>query len=194
LKTDPKRIAIFASGTGSNAEKMIQYFRQRPEADVVWVGSNKISAPVLAMAEGYGVWSEAFDKEALHRPEGVLKTLTDQDIDLIVLAGFMIMFPKIILDAFPDKVVNIHPALLPKFGGKGMYGMNVHRAVKEAGESQTGITIHLVNEHYDEGAIVFQETVAVEDQDSPEQIASKVQQLEHRFYPEVVAQLLSRQS
>ncbi len=194
MKTHPKRIAIFASGTGSNAEKMIQYFRQRPEADVVWVGSNKATAPALAMAEGYGVRSEAFDRATLNSPEGVLQTLIDQDIDLIVLAGFMIMFPKIILDAFPDKVVNIHPALLPKFGGKGMYGMHVHRAVKEAGEAKTGITIHLVNEHYDEGAIVFQESIAVETEDSPEEIAKKVQQLEHRHYPEVVAQILSGQS
>ncbi len=185
-------LAIFASGTGSNAVKMIEHFEHNPEISVSVVVSNKPGAPVLAKAAELGVATELIDKKAFFESDDILKLLEKYGVDFVVLAGFLWLVPASLVRAYDRRMVNIHPALLPKFGGKGMYGMHVHRAVKQAGERHSGITIHFVNEHYDQGDIVFQATCPVLQSDTPEDIASKVQRLEHHYYPLVVEQLLTR--
>lgn len=185
-----KKIVIFASGTGSNAEKIILHFKKSNLAHVVGIFSNNPRAKVLQLAENHKIDAVIFTKEELN--EGtVLKQIDIIQPDLIVLAGFLWKFPASIIQQYPNKVINIHPALLPKYGGKGMYGMHVHQAVLENKEEETGITIHYVNENYDEGAFVFQKTVSVIDCITPEQIAEKVHQLEHEFFPVVIASLLT---
>ncbi len=185
-----KKIVIFASGTGSNAEKIILHFKKSNLAHVVGIFSNNPRAKVLQLAENHKIDAVIFTKEELN--EGtVLKQIDIIQPDLIVLAGFLWKFPASIIQQYPNKVINIHPALLPKYGGKGMYGMHVHQAVLENKEEETGITIHYVNENYDEGAFVFQKTVSVTDCITPEQIAEKVHQLEHEFFPVVIASLLT---
>jgi phosphoribosylglycinamide formyltransferase 1 len=184
-----KKIAILASGSGSNAEKIIEYFKDSDKAQVAVVGSNKPDAFVLERAKKYHVPTLTFTRQEL--VEGLVEQrLTDMHIDLVVLAGFLLMVPENLVKSFPDQIVNIHPALLPKYGGKGMYGMKVHEAIKTQGELETGITIHYVNEKYDEGRVIFQETVAVEEHDTPADIAEKVHALEHKYYPKVIESLL----
>ncbi|SCY57639.1 phosphoribosylglycinamide formyltransferase [Flavobacterium caeni] len=184
-----KKIVLFASGSGSNAENIIRFFAQRAHGEVVAVFCNNPHAKVIDRAENLGVPVVVFDKEALHG-ESVLLKLRAFGPDLIVLAGFLWMFPAHIIAAFPNQIINIHPALLPKYGGKGMYGMHVHRAIREANETETGISIHYVDPHYDEGDLIFQAKVPVEAHDTPEQIAQKVQQLEYDHFPKVIEQLL----
>ena len=186
-----RKIAIFASGTGSNALNLITYFSEHPLAEVVLLVSNNPNAGALQHAARLNVPSAVFDKAAFNRPEIILSCLQQHGIDLIVLAGFLLHIPTFLVEAFPQSIINLHPALLPKFGGKGMYGMHVHRAVKEAGETLTGITIHYINEHYDEGMIIAQYSCPVEADDTPETIAQKVHELEYRYYPLVIEQLLS---
>ena len=186
-----RKIAIFASGTGSNALNLITYFSEHPLAEVVLLVSNNSNAGALQHAARLNVPSAVFDKAAFNRPEIILSCLQQHGIDLIVLAGFLLHIPTFLVEAFPQSIINLHPALLPKFGGKGMYGMHVHRAVKEAGETLTGITIHYINEHYDEGMIIAQYSCPVEAHDTPETIAQKVHRLEYRYYPLVIEQLLS---
>ena len=186
-----RKIAIFASGTGSNALNLITYFSEHPLAEVVLLVSNNSNAGALQHAARLNVPSAVFDKAAFNRPEIILSCLQQHGIDLIVLAGFLLHIPTFLVEAFPQSIINLHPALLPKFGGKGMYGMHVHRAVKEAGETLTGITIHYINEHYDEGMIIAQYNCPVEADDTPETIAQKVHRLEYRYYPLVIEQLLS---
>ncbi|MCH2198245.1 MAG: phosphoribosylglycinamide formyltransferase [Flavobacteriales bacterium] len=183
-----KRIAIFASGGGSNAARIIDHLKDSQLAEVVHVLSNRKSAGVHAIAESGGVPSMSFNRSALEEG-GVTSFLTSQNIDLVVLAGFLMKIPDNLLRAFPDRIVNIHPALLPNYGGKGMYGVNVHEAVKAAGEKESGMTIHLVNENYDEGKLLFQAKIAINDDDDASAIAKKVLQLEHRFYPQIVEAL-----
>jgi len=184
-----KKIAILASGSGSNAEKIIQYFQDSEKAQVAVVGSNKPDAYVLERAKKNHVPTFTFTKQELM--DGMVEQrLTDMHIDLVVLAGFLLMVPEGLIKSFPDQIINIHPALLPKYGGKGMYGMKVHEAIKSKGELETGITIHYVNEKYDEGRVIFQESVAVEKSDTPEDIANKVHALEHKYYPKVIESLL----
>lgn len=185
-----KRIAIFASGSGTNTEKIIQHFVNSSLAEVVLVLSNKADAFVLKRADKYNIPNTSFTREQLNSGEGVIKALKEKAPDLIVLAGFLWKFPEHILDEFPNQVINIHPALLPKYGGKGMYGMHVHEAVVENHESETGITIHYVNEEYDDGAIIFQATTAVNKSDTPEDVAVKVHQLEYQHFPIVIEKLL----
>lgn len=185
-------LAIFASGTGSNAVKMIQYFEQNPKISVSVVVSNKADAPVLAKATGLGLPTERIDRKSFYQSDQLLIVLEKHEVDFIVLAGFLWLVPPYLVHAFEGRMVNIHPALLPKYGGKGMYGMHVHRAVKEAGEPHTGITIHYVNERYDDGDIIFQATCPVKKTDTPEVIAANVQRLEHHYYPLVVEQLVTR--
>jgi phosphoribosylglycinamide formyltransferase-1 len=185
-----KRIVIFASGSGTNAQNIIQYFNERSSAKVVLVLSNRKEAKVLDRAKNLKVKGLCFNKEELIDPRGVLKILWEAKPDLIVLAGFLLMFPKHILDEFPDKVINIHPALLPKFGGKGMYGNYVHEAVIDNGETESGISIHYVNEFYDEGAIIFQKSIPVEKNDTPDLLAEKIHQLEYRYFPRVIEEVL----
>lgn len=184
-----RKIVIFASGSGSNAEKIILHFKNSDSVVVSTVFSNKPDAKVLEKAENLGVSTVVFDRNALSDGT-VLTKINAIQPDLIVLAGFLWKFPESIIEHYPGKIINIHPALLPEYGGKGMYGMNVHRAILENGEEKTGITIHYVNEHYDEGGIVFQAEVSIADCVSPEAIAAKVQELEHEHFPKVIENLL----
>jgi len=185
-----KRIVIFASGSGTNAQNIIQYFNEHPSAKVVLVLSNKKDAKVLERAKSLNVNNIYFNKEELIDPNGVLNLLRDEKPDLIVLAGFLLKFPKCILDDYPNKVINIHPALLPKYGGKGMYGRYVHEAVIDNRESESGISIHFVNEFYDEGAIIFQKSIPIEKGDTPDSLAEKIHQLEYSYFPKVVEEVL----
>ena len=186
-----KRIVIFASGSGTNTQNIVEYFQQGKLAKVVLVLSNKKDAKVLDRAEGLKTKASVFTKDELNSEKGVLKTLINANPDLIVLAGFLLKFPENILREFPNKVINIHPALLPNYGGKGMYGMYVHQAVVDNKEAETGITIHYVNENYDEGAIIFQKSVAVLKNDTPEDVAKKVHELEYEYFPKVIEELLN---
>lgn len=183
------RLAILASGSGSNAEKIMEHFRHSTKAEVALVSSNKADAFVLERAKKFGVPTFTFSKKEMDA--GVLLAkLQAEKIDWVILAGFLLKIPDELIRAFPDHMVNIHPALLPKYGGKGMYGAHVHEAVKASGDTETGITIHLVNEHYDEGKIIFQAATAVTPEDTPDTIAQKVHALEHRYFPEVIESLL----
>lgn len=181
---------IFASGNGSNAENIIKYFQKNGTAKVVAVFSNNRTANVLRRAHNLDVKALHFDREALYETDDVLNLLKDMKPDLIVLAGFLWIFPKKILKRFHNRVINIHPALLPKYGGKGMYGMNVHKAILEQKEIETGISIHYVNEKYDEGEIIFQTTTSIEPEDTVEDIAAKIHDLEYEHFPKVIEQLL----
>lgn len=185
-----KRIVIFASGSGTNSQNIIEYFQRGKFAKVVHVLSNKKDAKVLKRCKSLNVATSSFTKSELLAEDGVLQLLQKERPDLIVLAGFLLKFPAHILRAFSNKVINIHPALLPKYGGKGMFGMHVHEAVVENKEQETGITIHFVNENYDEGQIIFQESVALSGSDTPEMVAHKVHELEHAFFPQVLETLL----
>ncbi|WP_310993342.1 phosphoribosylglycinamide formyltransferase [Aequorivita marina] len=188
-----KRIVIFASGSGTNAENIIKYFQRAQFAEVVLVLSNKKDAKVLERAEKHEVRAAYFTKKELVSEVGVLKLLKETKPDLIVLAGFLLKFPEFIIAEFPDKVINIHPALLPKYGGKGMYGDFVHQAVLDNNESETGITIHYVNENYDEGAIISQQKVKLDDAETVESIAGKVHQLEYQWFPKVIEMVLKNE-
>jgi phosphoribosylglycinamide formyltransferase 1 len=184
-----KNIVLFASGNGSNAEEIIKFFKSNKEGSVVAIFSNKADAKVLDRAKNHNISSVVFSKAQLN--EGfVLEKLQQFQPDLIVLAGFLLKFPESILKEYP-KVINIHPALLPKYGGKGMYGMHVHQAVLENKEIETGITIHYVNEHYDEGEFIFQKSVNIEDCQTAEEIAYKIHVLEHQYFPTVISDVLN---
>jgi phosphoribosylglycinamide formyltransferase 1 len=186
-----KRIAIFASGTGTNAAKIIAHFKHHSTIEVALVVSNVANAGVLNMAAINSVETLLISKENFNDPSGCLAILEEKKIDWIILAGFLWKIPSFFVTAYPQDIINIHPALLPKYGGKGMYGMHVHKAVVAAKEPETGITIHYVNEHYDEGAIIFQAKCAIDSRDTPEQVAEKVHVLEHMYFPKVIEQLLS---
>ena len=181
-----KRIAIFASGNGTNAERIIKHFAGHPSIEVSLVLSNKSTAKVLEKAKNLVVETRVFTRDEFYGSEKVLSELRERNIDLIVLAGFMWLVPEYLVDAYSNRMINVHPALLPKFGGKGMYGMHVHRAVKEAGETETGITIHLVNEEYDKGRILHQAACLVDVSDTAESIAEKVHQLEYEHFPNTI--------
>jgi len=185
-----KRVVIFASGSGSNAENLIKFFHNSDNASVVQVLTNNPYAKVLDRCKKLKTSALSFNRIAFTQTEDVLNILKSSQPDLIVLAGFLWKFPENILKAFPNKVINIHPALLPKYGGKGMYGMHVHQAVVENNETETGITIHYVNENYDEGAIIFQAKCDVLPNDTTEDVASKIHELEMEHFPKVVDQLL----
>ena len=184
-----KNIVIFASGSGSNAVNIIRYFAGGSLARVVAVFCNKADAPVVEKARSLSVPVTVFDRETLNT-EAFAAKLDACRPDLIVLAGFLWKFPENFVDAYPKKIINIHPALLPRFGGKGMYGMHVHRAVVDGRETETGITIHYVNAGYDEGDVIFQEKVSVEPSDTCEHVAEKVQALEQACFPKVIESLL----
>ncbi len=181
-----KRIAIFASGRGSNAAKIMAHFSDDPHGVVALVCSNRADAGVLETAQENGIETYILDRARFNDGHSVVQQLKNANIDLVVLAGFLWKIPADMIEAFPNRIVNIHPSLLPKFGGHGMYGMNVHKAVIEAGESHSGITIHLVDDLYDHGARLFQARVKVEPNDTAEQLASRVLELEHRYYPKVI--------
>jgi phosphoribosylglycinamide formyltransferase-1 len=185
-----KRIIIFASGSGTNAENIIKYFHERKIAEVTHVFSNNLRAKVLKRAHALKVKALHFDKASFYDTNEVLNILKDAKPDIIVLAGFLWIFPKKIIEAFSNKVINVHPALLPKYGGKGMYGHHVHEAVVRNKEKESGITIHYVNEHYDEGAIVFQAKTSISEEDSAEDVAQAIHQLEYKHFPSVIEKLL----
>lgn len=186
-----KRIVIFASGSGTNAENLIKFFHNRENASVIQVLTNNPHAKVLDRCKILKVSALSFNKIAFTDTHDVLNILKASKPDLIVLAGFLWKFPDQILNKYPNKVINIHPALLPKYGGKGMYGMRVHEAVVANNEIETGITIHYVNEHYDEGAIIFQAKCSIEENDSAEDVAAKIHELEMKHFPKVVDKLLN---
>lgn len=183
-----KRIAIFASGSGSNAENIYHYFKGNAAIEVASFYCNNTKAGVIERAKKLGLPCHLFLKENFLNSEKIVDLLRGEQIDLIVLAGFLLKVPQNIIKGFPDRIINIHPALLPKFGGKGMYGSNVHKAVVEAREKKSGITIHKVNEHYDEGAILFQAECVVEPKDTPEIVATKVGKLEYEHFPKIIEQ------
>lgn len=184
--TRTHRIAIFASGSGTNAEEIMKRFQSHPSIEVVLLLSNNQQAYALERASKFNVPAKVFSRTIFRESEEVLRWLKEKKVTHIVLAGFMWLVPDYLIKSFPRKIINIHPALLPKFGGKGMYGMHVHEAVKTAGEKETGITIHDVNERYDEGKIVFQATCEVNITDTADQIAQKVHQLEYAHYARVI--------
>ncbi|MBT8235346.1 MAG: phosphoribosylglycinamide formyltransferase [Bacteroidia bacterium] len=186
-----KKLVLFASGSGTNVEAIANYFQDHPDVSISAVLTNKRDAKVIDRCNRLNISVLYFNKWAFYRSDTVLEILRKLNPDLIVLAGFMWKVPKSIVQAFEGRILNIHPALLPKYGGKGMYGMHVHTAVKDSGDKQTGITIHYVNEAYDKGAIIRQAQVAVSPQDSAEDIAKKVHQLEYQHYPEVIRELLN---
>ena len=187
-----KRIAIFASGSGSNAQKILEFFKKHPEAEVALILSNNPEAYVLQRADNFEVPSHIFDKQEFYKSDEIVSLLKNLQIDLIVLAGFLWLIPENLISAFPNRIINIHPALLPKYGGKGMYGDKVHKAVLNAGEEESGITIHYVNEHFDEGEMIHQSRFKIEKGDDLEMIKFKGQQLEHLHYPKVVEQILNK--
>ena len=185
-----KRIIIFASGSGSNAQKIIEYFSGSDFARVVSVCSNRKDAGVLQRAAMMNVPAMVFDRVDFYETDLILRHLEESNPDLIVLAGFLWKVPQKIVAAFCNRIINIHPALLPKYGGKGMYGDRVHRAVIENSEKESGITIHYINENYDEGDVIFQATCKIDNDDTPETLAEKVHALEHKYYPEIIEEIL----
>ena len=186
-----KNIAILASGAGSNAQKILEYFSDRMDIAVRLIVSNKPEAGVLNIAKLASVDTLVVSRDSFYTKTDLLVELDKRNIDFIVLAGFLWLIPSYLIQHYPDRIINIHPALLPKYGGKGMYGHFVHEAVHLAKETHSGITIHYVNEKYDEGSIVFQERCEILPSDQPVDIARKVQVLEHSYYPTVIDQLVS---
>ncbi|WP_343696264.1 phosphoribosylglycinamide formyltransferase [Flavobacterium sp.] len=188
-----KKIIVFASGSGTNAENIIKYFSNTQIARVVSVFTNNASAKVIDRAKNHQIPVEIFEKnELLER--NILQKIQEIDPDLIILAGFLLKFPENIIEQYPNKIINIHPALLPKYGGKGMYGMHIHRAIVNNKEKETGISIHYVNENYDEGAIIFQANVTLTDEDTPETVAEKIHELEQKHFPEIIHRILDENS
>jgi len=181
-----KRIAIL-----SNARRLVEHFAESKTAEIALIASNKTDAPVLSMALDNDIPTLTFNKNKFNDEKSVLYELALMKIDFIVLAGFLWLVPKVLIEHFPKKIINLHPALLPKFGGKGMYGMRVHEAVRAANEPETGITIHYVNEQYDEGDIIFQAKCQVKETDMPQDIARKIHELEHLHLPIITEELIT---
>lgn len=186
-----KNIVIFASGSGSNAQRLLEHFAQHPYIRVAALFSNNPDAHALKRAEMYHVPARLFNREDFYKSDKVVAQVQHFSPDLIVLAGFLWLVPQNLLHAFPDKIINIHPALLPHYGGKGMHGMHVHSAIVQAGEQESGITIHRINAEYDKGEFILQERCPVLPTDTPETLAARVLQLEHKYLPLVVEQLLT---
>lgn len=186
-----KNIAIFASGNGSNAEQISKYFFNNPTGKVKLILTNNPKAGVIERAEKLGIVSVIFDRDTFYFSEEIVDTLKENNINLVVLAGFLWLIPENILKAFKGKIINIHPALLPKYGGKGMYGSYVHEAVITAGEKKSGISIHFVNEKYDEGQVIFQAEVEIEKGETPESLALKIHELEYEHFPLIIEKILA---
>ncbi|MGB5818599.1 MAG: phosphoribosylglycinamide formyltransferase [Saonia sp.] len=185
-----KRIVLFASGSGSNVENIIHYFQDNPKVTVVCVLTNKRDAKVIDRCNRLNISALYFNRTAFYHTDCILDLLKSYNPSLVILAGFLWKIPENLIQNFSEKIINIHPALLPKYGGKGMYGMKVHQAVKENNESETGITIHFVNENYDEGAIIYQARTKVLNDDTPEAIAEKVHRLEYEHFPKIIEKIL----
>lgn len=189
-----KRIAIFASGSGSNAQKIMEHFKKHADVEVALVLTNNPEAYVLQRADNFEVPAHIFDKHEFYETDDTVQLLKNLKIDLLVLAGFLWLVPNNLLAAFPHKIINIHPALLPKYGGKGMYGDRIHQTVLANGDEESGITIHYVNEHFDEGEIIHQSRFKIEAGDDLEMIKFKGQQLEHQYYPKIIEQLIRKKN
>ncbi|MEI8203532.1 MAG: phosphoribosylglycinamide formyltransferase [Bacteroidota bacterium] len=185
------KLAVFASGNGSNAERIIQYFKKHSGLQISEIFTNNPHAYVIERAKTFGVECFIFNKEDLYQTNKVYNRLIELDISHIILAGFLWLIPENIIDAFPAKIINIHPALLPKYGGKGMYGMHVHQAVIEHNETESGISIHYVNKHYDEGDIIFQAKCTIEPNETAQSLAAKIHQLEYDNFPVVIEQIIN---
>ena len=183
------RIAIFASGSGSNAQKILEHFKSNAHGEVVLVLTNNPQAYVLQRADNFEIPTHVFSRNEFYQTEEVVKLLKNMEVDLIVLAGFLWLVPASLLKSFPNQIINIHPALLPKYGGKGMYGDNVHKAVLANAETESGITIHFVNEHFDDGEMIHQAKFKIEPGDTLDSIKLKGQQLEHQHFPKVIETL-----
>jgi phosphoribosylglycinamide formyltransferase-1 len=187
-----KRIAIFASGSGSNAQKIMEHFKRNPEAEVVLILTNNPQAYVLQRADNFEIPSHIFTRREFYETDDVIRLLKNLQVDLIVLAGFLWLVPESLLKAFPNKIINLHPALLPKHGGKGMYGDHVHKAVLAAKDEESGITIHFVSENFDEGEVIHQSRFKIDAGDNLEVVKFKGQQLEHQHFPRVIEGLLKK--
>jgi len=187
-----KKIAIFASGSGSNAEKIMEYFKNHQSIKVSIVLTNKANAGVLERAKKFDIPTHIFDRSTFRDTEEIVTLLQEQKIDLIALAGFLWLIPKHMVEAFPNKILNIHPALLPNYGGKGMHGMHVHLAVVQNQEQESGMTIHYVNEKYDDGQIIFQDSCNLLQSDTPEDVAAKVLKLEHLHFARVIEEEIQK--
>ncbi len=187
-----KNLVIFASGAGSNAQQIINYFRNSELARVVLIACNKPGAGVIDIAQKENIPALMIEKERFFRGDGYVPEFQKLEASAIILAGFLWKIPQSLIDAYPRRIVNIHPALLPNYGGKGMYGQYVHEAVINAGEVQSGITIHYVDEHYDKGDIIFQTACPVLEGDTPQSLAQRIHQLEHLHYPKVIEELLQK--
>lgn len=187
-----KRIAIFASGSGSNAQRIMEHFKRNKEMEVALVLCNKPDAYVLQRADNFEVPTHVFSKEELYHTNSIDNLMKNLEIDLIVLAGFMWLIPERIIHTYAKRILNIHPALLPKFGGEGMYGKKVHEAVLRSGDEETGISIHYVNENFDEGEIIYQSKCTIDKSDDAEKLAYKVHQLEHLHYPKIIEDILKK--
>lgn len=186
-------LAIFASGSGSNAENLVNYFAKDKNIQIKCIISNKTDAFVLERAKKLQIESKVFKKADFEQPEVLLKHLADKNIDYIILAGFLLKIPQDIITKYPNKIINIHPSLLPKYGGKGMYGDNVHKAVIANNEKESGITIHYVNSNYDEGAIIFQATCPIIDSDTDQSLANKIHTLEYEYFPKTIKEILNKE-
>lgn len=187
-----KNIAIFASGSGSNAERLTNYFSDNEHINISLFLTNNKNAGVIERGQRLGIPTVIFNKTAFAKTDKIVSLLVNQQVDYIVLAGFLWLIPANLLEVFSDKIINIHPALLPKYGGKGMWGHHVHEAVVNNKETETGITIHLVNEEYDKGKILFQAHCAISSTDSPAEVAKKVQELEHEHFPKILEEVLTK--
>ncbi len=186
-------IALFSSGNGTNAENIARYFYKSNQINVSLVISNKQNAYVHQRAKALEIPSYSFTKEEIIEGSQLLKLLSDYNIDYIILAGFLLKVPATLIETYPNRIINIHPALLPKHGGKGMYGDRVHKKVIEMGDSKSGITIHYVNEKYDDGKIIFQETCPILPEDTYKDVAAKVHQLEYAHFPRVIEEVILRE-
>ena len=187
-----KRIAIFASGSGSNAENIFNHFKENSTVEISLILTNNVNAYVIERAKNLEVKSHVFSKTDFLNTPSILTVLAENKIDLVVLAGFLLKIPENLIKSYPNKIVNIHPALLPKYGGKGMYGDNVHKAVVAEKETESGITIHFVNEHYDEGKVIFQAKFPVLENDTYKDVAAKIHQLEYEHFPKTIEFLLKK--
>ncbi|MFN8430511.1 MAG: phosphoribosylglycinamide formyltransferase [Spirosomataceae bacterium] len=185
-----KKLAIFASGSGSNAENIFNYFKEKPEVEISLILTNNPQAGVIERANRMNIPVIVFNRFTFSKSDKIVDILKNQGIDWVILAGFLWLIPKNLIEAFPNKIVNIHPALLPKFGGKGMWGHHVHEAVVAQKENETGITIHFVNEKYDDGKVIFQAKCTVNEEDTADTVAAKVHQLEYEFFPVTIEKLI----
>ena len=193
MKLDKKKIILFASGSGSNVEKICEYFEKQENVSVELLICNNLKAKVLLKARKYDINSLIIDQESFYNSSIVLKKILNIQPRLIVLAGFLWKIPKNLIKSFPNKIINIHPALLPKFGGKGMYGMNIHNAVIDKKEKKSGITIHYVNQNYDEGDIIFQKTIDIKKNETSKELSLRILKQEHDFFPKIIHKILKNE-